>query len=101
MTRWLPRTPSRARRRASWPGTGGLEQPLRIPAGLRRRQEQVLGGDVLVAEPPGLVLGPLDERTHARVEAELAALTWARRESTAPSSTARRRAGRRRAGAGS
>ena len=55
-------------------GADRLEDALGVAAGERRSEQQVLGRDVLVAEPLGLVLGTLDERPGARVEAELAAL---------------------------
>ena len=54
-------------------GAGRVEDALGVAARLRRRDEQVLGRDVLVLEALGLVLGPLDELAGARVERELAA----------------------------
>ena len=65
-------------------GAGLLEQALGLATGLERGQEQVLGGDVLVAESAGLVLGLLDERARTRGSRP----SWppsilARRESTA------------------
>ena len=55
-------------------GAGAFQESLRLATGLRGRQQQVLGGDVLVAEPSCLVLGALDERASARVQRELPAL---------------------------
>ena len=55
-------------------GAVALEERWRVAAGLGRAEQQVLGGDVLVAEPVGLVLGALDDRLRARVEAQRAAL---------------------------
>ena len=42
-------------------GAVALEQRLALAADLGDAEEQVLGRDVLVAEPPGLLLGPLDD----------------------------------------
>ena len=63
-TRWLPRTA------ASWPRNASRVMPCRAstrPAGLRSAfgdhgHEQMLDGDVLVVEPPGLLLGLVEER---------------------------------------
>ena len=50
-----------------------MEDALRVAARLGRRDEQVLGRDVLVLESLGLVLGALQELTRAWVEREGAA----------------------------
>ena len=102
VTRWPPRTVWSAPRIASWPapaarGCAGASPPASAAA-----EQQVLGRDVLVVEPPGLVLGALEQLPGARVERQLAALRSGRgATSTAPSSHARSRPGRRRAGAAS
>ena len=54
-------------------GADRIEQALGVSAREGRREEQVLGRDVLVAEALGLVLRALDQRPGPRVEAELAA----------------------------
>ena len=51
-------------------GTVCLEQGLAVAADLRDAEQQVLGGDVLVAESSGLGLGMLDDGLRARVERE-------------------------------
>ena len=54
-------------------GADRIEQALGVSAREGRREEQVLGRDVLVAEALGLVLRALDQRPGPWVEAELAA----------------------------
>jgi len=51
-----------------------LEQPLRVATHLGHADQEVLGAGVLVAHPPRLVLGAVDDALRARVQAQLAAL---------------------------
>ncbi len=51
-----------------------LEQLAALAAYLDDRQEEMLGRDVLVAQPAGLLLGQLEGALGARVEAQRAAL---------------------------
>ena len=51
-----------------------LEQRLGLAAGLGHAEQQVLGRDVLVTEPPCLGLGTLDDALGAGIERERAAL---------------------------
>ncbi len=50
-----------------------LEQGLGIAAGFGHAEQEMLGRDVLVGEPPCLLLGPIDHPLGARVEGDLAA----------------------------
>ena len=51
-----------------------FEQRLALAADLGRAEQQVLGRDVLVAQPARLLLGSLDDPLGARVEAQRATL---------------------------
>ena len=55
-------------------GTVALEQGLGLAARLGHAEQEVLGRDVLVGQPAGFFLGPLDHPLGARVERDLAAL---------------------------
>ena len=74
VTRWPPRTLWSAVRIASRPAPWRSSSAWPSPPTSADAEEQVLGGDVLVAEPAGLLLGPLDHPLGARVEAQRAAL---------------------------
>ena len=63
-----------APRIASRPAPWRSSSCLALAADLGDAEQQVLGRDVLVAEAPGLVLGPVDDPLRARVEAQRAAL---------------------------
>ena len=81
------------------PGARGLQDALRVAAGLGGGEQQVLGRDVLVAEAPRLLLGTLEQPCRARGSSD----SWppamrARRDSATPSSMAdARRVGAERA----
>jgi hypothetical protein len=51
-----------------------LQQVLALATDLRHAEQQVLGGGVLVAEAPSLLLGPVDDALCARVEGQRATL---------------------------
>ena len=53
-------------------GCGTLEDALRVAARFSRREEQVLGRDVLIAQALGLVLGAFQELARARIDRHLA-----------------------------
>ena len=55
-------------------GAVPLEQRLALAAGLDDAEEQMLGRDVLVAQPAGLRLGELHDALRARIERQRAAL---------------------------
>ena len=89
-------------RMASRPAPCRSSRRWRLAADLGDAEQQVLGRDVLVAEAPRLVLGPLDDAPGARVEATASRPAMrARRARTAAELAAERRAGRRRAGGAS
>ncbi len=50
-------------------GTGRFQDALRVASGLRRSEEQMLGRDVFILEPLGLVLGVFEQLPGARIDA--------------------------------
>ena len=62
VTRWPPRTLWRACRMASRPAPWRSRRACASPPASADAEQQVLGRDELVAETPGLGLGPLDDR---------------------------------------
>ena len=86
---------------ASLPAACSLEEGLRIAAGLGDAEEQVLGRDVLVAEPAGLGLGALERRPWRAGRARASRPGSGRAAPARPRARRGTRAGRRRGGAAS
>ena len=74
VTRWPPRTLWSAWRIASRPAAWRSSSCWASPPTSAMAEQQVLGRDVVVAEPPGLRLGQLDDAPGARVHRHRAAL---------------------------
>ena len=79
--RWLPRTSFNAPRILSW-SMALTERMSRASLDLRESQHQVLGGDVFILEPIGLLLGLAHHILHRPGHAQLCAGARGRRSSS-------------------